>query len=615
MAVALLFAPAAHAASIQLSTSSFSPLSGPMTMQARIGSTQQVGVRLATLEGRLLGWLDRPQRRSDLLVVWNGRLNGKAVPDGFYEVQLVIAGRVAARARFRIDTQPALLDDLRVSNGNKPFAGDGPLLTTISLNEDSTRKRAQIHFDLSEAAQVTLNVERTTASIDEIYQRTWTLRPGPHSLTWTPAAGLAPRTYVLSLTTQDLASNILTYGSPDPHVKRFPRAPVVRIIDVDAVFTRASYLPGQVGALRISADTPTLEAQVFQTGPEHELTYADYLLAGVPMTDPVRIDWRGRRNAPATINFQLGGWPSGLYYVKLTQPDGTFGYAPFVIRPVTPGAGSRAAVVLPTNTWQAYNFYDADGDGWGDTWYTGVARSVPLVRPYLRRGVPPFFYRYDQAYLHWLYWTEKTVDFLTDQDVETLGGDELARAYDLVVYPGHSEYVTTLEYNAVERFRNLGGNLIFLSANNFFWKVDRARGELTKVAMWRNIGRPEAALIGVQYLANDRGERQGVFVVRNSGADWLWSGTDLAPGSTFGEFIGGYGIEIDHMTKDSPPGTVVVADIPDLFGPGLSGEMTYYETSNGAKVFAAGALDFGGSVTSWPIRRMLENIWARLSVP
>jgi hypothetical protein len=43
--------------------------------------------------------------------------------------------------------------------------------------------------------------------------------------------------------------------------------------------------------------------------------------------------------------------------------------------------------------------------------------------------------------------------------------------------------------------------------------------------------------------------------------------------------------------------------------------MTYYETARGAKVFAAGTLDFGGSVMTWPVRRMLDNLWARLSMP
>ena len=38
-------------------------------------------------------------------------------------------------------------------------------------------------------------------------------------------------------------------------------------------------------------------------------------------------------------------------------------------------------------------------------------------------------------------------------------------------------------------------------------------------------------------------------------------------------------------------------------------------TPEGAKVFAAGTLDFGGSSTFWPVKRMLDNLWARLSIP
>ena len=32
--------------------------------------------------------------------------------------------------------------------------------------------------------------------------------------------------------------------------------------------------------------------------------------------------------------------------------------------------------------------------------------------------MPPFYYRYDQGFMHWLYWTDKTVEFISDQDVE-----------------------------------------------------------------------------------------------------------------------------------------------------------------------------------------------------
>jgi hypothetical protein len=43
--------------------------------------------------------------------------------------------------------------------------------------------------------------------------------------------------------------------------------------------------------------------------------------------------------------------------------------------------------------------------------------------------------------------------------------------------------------------------------------------------------------------------------------------------------------------------------------------MTYYETRAGAKVFAAGALNFAASVGSPPVSQLLENIWERLSIP
>ena len=173
--------------------------------------------------------------------------------------------------------------------------------------------------------------------------------------------------------------------------------------------------------------------------------------------------------------------------------------------------------------------------------------------------------------------------------------------------------MTAHAYDVVERYRDLGGRLVFLSANNFFWKVEKANSAMRRMGLWRDQGRPEARLIGVQYRANDDGTRQAPFtVVGADAAPWLFVGTDIVNGSTFGEVVGGYGIEIDSRTADSPPGTAVIATVPDLFGPGASGEMTYYETPTGARVFAAGVLDFGGSVTFWPIRRMLENLWRHM---
>ena len=185
------------------------------------------------------------------------------------------------------------------------------------------------------------------------------------------------------------------------------------------------------------------------------------------------------------------------------------------MRPKRFGATSKVAVILSTNTWQAYNFWDADGDGWGDSWYVSATnRRVDLRRPYLDFGVPFRFRDWDLDFISWLNRTDRRVEFLSDDDLERFASPgALARAYDLIVFPGHAEYVTKRAYDLVEGYRNLGGNLLFLAANNFFWRVDREGGHLRRVRVWRELGRPEAALVGVQYTGSDYGGRQAGYVV------------------------------------------------------------------------------------------------------
>jgi hypothetical protein len=308
----------------------------------------------------------------------------------------------------------------------------------------------------------------------------------------------------------------------------------------------------------------------------------------------------------------MGNWPTGLYYARITG-RGRTGYAPFVLRPRRLGT-ERVAVVLPTNTWQAYNFRDDDGDGVPNTWYANPrVKCVGLARPFLGDGAPPH-YNEDRGFQRWLAVTGKLVDVLSDDDLDRIGsGDRLARLYDLVVFPTHEEYVTAREYDAVSRYRDLGGNLAFLSANNLFRRVDRHGNQLCLVGRFRDLGQPEARVIGVQYVDwnHDHYRNRPFTVVGAQRARWLFGGTGLHNGSRFGI----YGIEIDARTPQSPPGTQVLAKITDEFGPGESAEMTYYTTPRGAKVFAAGVINFGSSAL-WPVTsRLLDNLWTRMSRP
>jgi hypothetical protein len=56
----------------------------------------------------------------------------------------------------------------------------------------------------------------------------------------------------------------------------------------------------------------------------------------------------------------------------------------------------------------------------------------------------------------------------------------------------------------------------------------------------------------------------------------------------------------------------VLAEIPNLLGPGLTAQMTYYQTARGARVFAAGAFTLAGSALQSNVGRLLENLWQHL---
>jgi N,N-dimethylformamidase beta subunit-like, C-terminal len=512
------------------------------------------------------------------------------------------------------------LHDLRVTNGDTPFQGDRRLLTTVSPNADGFRDAAVVAFRLDRPATVRMEAVRTDTirsarpATQVVWSKTAKLEAGPNRLVWHPAPSTPPRTYILRLTTRG-AGGLRHYGYYTPSARGRVDAPVVRVQGIDAGFTRRSYAPGQQAELSVATDARTLRLQVFYFRFQRpgEL---DPKTSGIAMTPRVRLGWARRRSAAHVVRFvRAGDWPSGLYFLRASSPDGRLSYAPFIVRPRFFGAQSRVGVVLSTNTWQAYNFRDANGDGWGDSWYVSNAiHSVDLRRPYLDFGVPFRFRDWDLSFISWLNKTGKQVEYLSDDDLERFkSGDELARAYDLLIFPGHAEYMTEHGYDVVERYRDRGGNLMFLSANNFFWKVQRKGERLVRVKQWRAVGRPEAALVGVQYAGSNHGQNQAGFVITGAAtAPWAFAGTGLGDGDTFGR----YGIEIDERTADSPPETQLLARIPDILpNAGRSAEMTYYETPAGAKVFAAGALNFAASVDQPVVSRLLDNLWARLSLP
>jgi N,N-dimethylformamidase beta subunit-like, C-terminal len=382
-----------------------------------------------------------------------------------------------------------------------------------------------------------------------------------------------------------------------------------------AGFEARSYEPGQIALLDIAGGTTKhVTLQLFLAGgaavPGAAAHGWDKVTFGRPVSTPqaLRRPSSGRWRAHVRLG---ASWPSGDYVARLTW-RGHSDYAPFILRPSRLGT-APVLVVEPTNTWHAYDVLD------GDSWYLdSKVHRIDLTHPFaatdvrgarVPAGLPEQFWKLDLGFLRWYWPSGFRADFFSDDDLERVSSAAQLRRYSLIVFAGHEEYVTSHVYDLITRYRDAGGNLAFLSANNFFYKVDVHGDTMTGRTRWRDIGRPEAALVGAQYVGwdEDRYTNHPYRVVNAEAAPWLFAGTQLRDGSSFGN----YGIEIDEPNDVSPQGTHVLAVIPHEFGHGKPAKMTIYRAGR-STVFDAGAFNFGASA-HWPaVARLVDNLWSRL---
>ena len=385
-----------------------------------------------------------------------------------------------------------------------------------------------------------------------------------------------------------------------------------------AGFEARSYTPGQVATLEIGGgQTSRATLQIFQAGASGTPGPAaapgwDKDTFGKPVTTPRQVQ-RPAGSRRWLVHVRLGSsWPSGDYVARLSWGAHT-DYAPFILRPNRLGS-APVLVVEPTNTWHAYDVVD------GDSWYLDSSvHVIDLTHPFastrvtgtaVPAGLPEQFQRFDLGFLRWYWHSGYRADFISDDDLERLSSAEQLSRYRLIVFGGHEEYVTPHTFDLITAYRNAGGNLAFLSANNFFYRVNVSGNTMTGRTPWRDLGRPEAALVGAQYAGWDEGHypNRPYRITDTAAAPWLFKGTHLHDGSS----VGNYGIEVDEPNSASPPHTHVLAVIPNELGPGKPAEMTIY-TRGRSTVFDAGAINFEASA-HWPqLSRFFSNLWSHLS--
>ncbi len=341
-------------------------------------------------------------------------------------------------------------------------------------------------------------------------------------------------------------------------------------------------LPACSGAQELGAPQPT-PAPDPSTGE---------VIARWPVTDTLTID-------PA--------WTSGYYLAQLvltTGPELGRCYPVFFVVREAPGRAAEYLVQVPVNTWEAYN-------GWG---------GKSLYRFNSTQGVPANRVSFDRPFA-WggfgqpapFTWEIQLVRFLEREgydvgyqtDVDTDAAPQSLVLHRAVIAAGHGEYWTKGMRDAFDAARDVGTNLAFMGANTGYWQVRYEDGGRTivgyksladpypdpalRTALFRDLGRPECELLGVEHLS---GMGHADYSVNPAAAGDPWfAGTGLTGGSVLPYLVGS---EFDAIPTFMPapcakPGLV---DLLQYRGPLGNADAVGYTAPSGARVFASGSAQF-----------------------
>jgi hypothetical protein len=274
-------------------------------------------------------------------------------------------------------------------------------------------------------------------------------------------------------------------------------------------------------------------------------------------------------------------WTSGVYlaaFVPVGDPtadnrtslNDRETAALFVVR--SSEVNRRILYKLPLFTYHAYNEL---GDPCGSL-YTGGYEKLTLHRPGGGVGGRPWDYYfpdpYDQSTLrqtfwHWdvpfIRWLERRhfeVDYCTDLDIHENPGN-LINDYKLLLSVGHDEYWSDAMRRNVGNFiEEFGGNVAFFSGNTCWWRVHLVDENTAFICDKSTVGEtgrkrdqwfcfdPENRLTGVSHRNGGGqwwGEREAIGYTVQHAEHWVFRGTGLRNGDTFGAEYHLVGYECD----------------------------------------------------------------------
>ena len=442
--------------------------------------------------------------------------------------------------------------------------------------------------------------------------RTGVTVSGGTTLTWdgTTSTGhaLADGTYVVTVCSEHPGRLLPAVGVPRPglaeaSVRRPPwrrsgclREPrVIRVerlaafVDSTGSFDQGSHLP-----LVVSADGGKATTQLQQDCAGKTKAFISFPSNAVPI-----------------------GEDPGLYHVIARDRAGDEFQAPVVVRdsrPLDRPLPHTALVVWPYLTWRAYSAYDADLNGIPDSWYQfWRQRRVSLRGPLLRDGVEDD-HKAVAPFSRWLCSRSVRTQHVTDVELGRLPLSTLRR-YSAIVFPGHTEYYEPATYDLLMRYRDQGGNLVFLQANPFYRQVrlDKEHNAIVMTDYDAREGRSDFAIAGVGYDGCCFPHARAAPYVAATGRDydrvrWLFRGTGIGPGDRFGVAAS----ESDRIDPELTPRDHVVAGRAIIAGKRgvISAALVWSHDGRGSS-FATGNYTFM-RMSKGLTYRLLDNVWRKL---
>ncbi|PRZ42480.1 secreted protein [Antricoccus suffuscus] len=241
--------------------------------------------------------------------------------------------------------------------------------------------------------------------------------------------------------------------------------------------TQYSYLPGETVTFKIDTPSTNYRVRIFRLG-WYAGKGARHLQdvtpsATLPQNQP------DPKTEAATGLVDCGNWApsaswtipsdavSGIYYALFERQDisNSSNYTHFVVRRTGP---SDVLVQTSEMTQHAYNRYGGNSLYYGDP--VGRAYKVSYNRPFLRDPDPAnMFLSSEVALVRWLERNGYDVSYCGGIDVHQNAA--VLNGRKVFISSGHDEYVSGEQRANVTAGRDAGVNMIFMSGNEYFWKV------------------------------------------------------------------------------------------------------------------------------------------------